>query len=195
MKKLSLILINIILVCNLIACGERENEIAINFIDNEIEVEENEKRDITIQSKDKYRQFRNSNTKINKEDLKTYFDNDKTLKNFEVPKKTIEEYENWFINMARDRGESAKDISDAFRSVDMLIGEDIVKFPVIIDTVNFNDREAYAIAYLCEEGENLDMEAQEAIELKRFDEVLIIGVYKDSSDIFYKNKYKYNYLP
>lgn len=43
MKKLSLILINIILVCNLIACGERENEIAINFIDNEIEVEENEK--------------------------------------------------------------------------------------------------------------------------------------------------------
>lgn len=91
--------------------------------------------------------------------------------------------------MARDRGESAKDISDAFRSVDMLIGEDIVKFPVIIDTVNFNDREAYAIAYLCEEGENLDMEAQEAMELKRFDEVLIIGVYKDSSDIFYKDKY------
>ena len=83
----------------------------------------------------------------------------------------------------------AKDISDAFRSVDMLIGEDIVKFPVIIDTVNFNDREAYAIAYLCEEGENLDMEAQEAMELKRFDEVLIIGVYKDSSDIFYKDKY------
>ena len=82
MKKVSLILINIILVCNLIACGERGNEIAINFIDNEIEVEENEKRDITIQSKDKYRQFRNSNTKINKEDLKTYFDNDKTLKNF-----------------------------------------------------------------------------------------------------------------
>ena len=67
MKKVSLILINIILVCNLIACGERGNEIAINFIDNEIEVEENEKRDITIQSKDKYRQFRNSNTKINKE--------------------------------------------------------------------------------------------------------------------------------
>ena len=40
-----------------------------------------------------------------------------------------------------------------------------------------------------EEGENLDMEAQEAMELKRFDEVLIIGVYKDSSDIFYKDKY------
>ena len=39
------------------------------------------------------------------------------------------------------------------------------------------------------EGENLDMEAQEAMELKRFDEVLIIGVYKDSSDIFYKDKY------
>lgn len=178
MKKVSLILINIILVCNLIACGAQGNEIAINFIDNEIEVEENEKRDITIQSKDKHKQFRNSNTKIKKEDLKTYFYNDKTLKDFEVPKKTIEEYENWFINMARDRGESAKDISDAFRSVDMLIGEDIVKFPVIIDTVNFNDREA-----------------QEAMELKRFDEVLIIGVYKDSSDIFYKNKYKYNYLP
>ena len=33
------------------------------------------------------------------------------------------------------------------------------------------------------------MEAQEAMELKRFDEVLIIGVYKDSSDIFYKDKY------
>ncbi|WP_300258148.1 hypothetical protein [Clostridium sp.] len=195
MKRVSLILLNIILVCNLIACGRQGNEIAINFIDNEIEVEENEKRDISIQSKDKFKQFRNSNTKINKEDLKTYFDNDKTLKNFEVPKKTIEEYENWFINMARDRGESAKDISDAFRSVDMLIGEDIVKFPVIIDTIIFNDREAYAIAYLCEEVANLDMEAQEAIELKRFDEILIIGVYKDSSDIFYKNKYKYNYLP
>ena len=111
MKKVSLILINIILVCNLIACGAQGNEIAINFIDNEIEVEENEKRDITIQSKDKYKQFRNSNTKIKKEDLKTYFHNDKTLKDFEVPKKNIEEYENWFINMARDRGESAKDIS------------------------------------------------------------------------------------
>ena len=48
MKKVSLILINIILVCNLIACGAQGNEIAINFIDNEIEVEENEKRDITI---------------------------------------------------------------------------------------------------------------------------------------------------
>ena len=48
--------------------------------------------------------------------------------------------------MARDRGESAKDISDAFRSIDMLIREVCVKFPVIIDTVNFNDREAYAIA-------------------------------------------------
>ena len=48
-------------------------------------------------------------TKIKKEDLKTYFYNDKTLKDFEVPKKTIEEYENWFINMARDRGESDKD--------------------------------------------------------------------------------------
>ena len=38
-----------------------------------------------IKYKDKYRQFRNSNVKINKEDLKTYFDNDR-VKNFEVPK-------------------------------------------------------------------------------------------------------------
>ena len=30
MKKVSLILINIILVCNLIACGSQGNEIAIN---------------------------------------------------------------------------------------------------------------------------------------------------------------------
>lgn len=193
MKKLSLILLNIFLLFNLISCGEQGKEIAINFVDNEIEVEENEKRNITIQSKDKFKQFRNTNKKINKEDLKSYFENDSTLKNFETPKKTIDEYENWFINMARDRGESAQDLSDAFRSVDILIGEDIVKFPVILDVVIFNNREAYAIAYLCEESENLDMEAQEAIELRRFDDVLIIGVYKDSSDIFYKNKYKYKF--
>ena len=193
MKKLSLIVLNIFLLFNLISCGSESKEIVINLVDNELEVEENEKRDITIQSKDKFKQFRNNNTKINKEDLKSYYENDPTLKNFEVPKKTIEEYENWFINMARDRGESANDVSDAFRSVDILIGEDIVKFPVILDTVIFNDREAYAIAYLCEESENLDMEAQEAIELRRFDDVLIIGVYKDSSDIFYKNKYKYKF--
>lgn len=193
MRKLSLVLLNIFLVFNLISCGSQGSDIVINFVDNEIEVEENEKRDITIQSKDKFKQFRNNKTKINKEDLKSYFENDLTLKKFEAPKKTIEEYENWFINMARDRGESAKEISDAFRSVDILIGEDIVKFPVILDTVIFNDREAYAIAYLCEESENLDMEAQEAIELRRFDDVLIIGVYKDSADIFYKDKYKYKF--
>lgn len=193
MRKLSLVLLNIFLVFNLISCGSQGSDIVINFVDNEIEVEENEKRDITIQSKDKFKQFRNNKTKINKEDLKSYFENDSTLKKFEAPKKTIEEYENWFINMARDRGESAKEISDAFRSVDILIGEDIVKFPVILDTVIFNDREAYAIAYLCEESENLDMEAQEAIELRRFDDVLIIGVYKDSADIFYKDKYKYKF--
>lgn len=193
MRKLSLVLLNIFLVFNLISCGSQGSDIVINFVDNEIEVEESEKRDITIQSKDKFKQFRNNKTKINKEDLKSYFENDLTLKKFEAPKKTIEEYENWFINMARDRGESAKEISDAFRSVDILIGEDIVKFPVILDTVIFNDREAYAIAYLCEESENLDMEAQEAIELRRFDDVLIIGVYKDSADIFYKEKYKYKF--
>ncbi|MDZ5254441.1 hypothetical protein [Clostridium sp. LIBA-8841] len=193
MRKLSLVLLNIFLVFNLISCGSQGSDIVINFVDNEIEVEENEKRDITIQSKDKFKQFRNNKTKINKEDLKSYFENDLTLKKFEAPKKTIEEYENWFINMARDRGESAKEISDAFRSVDILIGEDIVKFPVILDTVIFNDREAYAIAYLCEESENLDMEAQEAMELRRFDDVLIIGVYKDSADIFYKDKYKYKF--
>lgn len=193
MKNISLILINIFLLINLISCGSQGKEIVINFIDNEIEVEENEKRDISIQSKDKFKQFRNSNIKINKENLKDYFANDETLKNFEAPKKTIEEYESWFINMARDRGESARELSDGFRSVDILIGEDIIKFPVIIDSVIFNDREAYVIAYLCEESEDLDMEAQEAIEVKRFEEVLVVGIYKGSSDVFYKKKYKYNF--
>lgn len=189
MKKLSLIIL-ILFTLNLVSCDK--NEIVINFIDNEIEVEESEKRDITIESKDKFNQFRNSNKKVTKEILKTYFKNDKTLVNFEIPKKTLEEYENWFINMLRDRGESAKSVSDAFRAVDILIGEDIIKFPVIIDKVIFNDKESYLIVYLCEDSNNLDMEAQEVIELKRFNEILVIGIYKESLDIFYKNKYKYS---
>lgn len=191
MKNIVPIILIIILFLNFISCGNRGQEIVINFIDNEIEVEENEKRDITIESKDRFKQFRKSNRKIKKEDLDTYFFKDNTLRTFEIPKKNLDEYENWFINMARDRGESAKNISDALRAVDVLIGEDIIKFPVIIDTISFNNKEAYALAYLCEEVENLDMEAQEAMELKPFNEILIIGVYKESSDIFYKKRYKY----
>ncbi|MGG5460514.1 hypothetical protein [Clostridium sp. B9] len=191
MKTLSIFFISILITLNFLACGSDGKEIVINMIDNEIEIEENESKNITIQSKDKYKQFRNSKKKIAKEDLKSYYKNDSTLKKFEVPKKTIEDYESWFIGMARDRGESAQRISDAFRSVDILLGEDIVKYPVIIDTIIYNGKEAYAIAYLCEEGNDLDMEAQEAIELRRFRDVLVIGVYKDSADIFYENKYKF----
>lgn len=191
MKTLIIFLISLLITVSFLGCGSEGKEIVINMMDNEIEVEENESKNITIQSKDRHKQFRNNKKKITKADLKTYYKDDLTLKDFEVPKKTIEDYESWFIGMARDRGESAQSISDAFRSVDILLGEDIVKYPVILDTVIYNDKEAYAIAYLCEEGTDLDMEAQEAIELKMFSDVLVIGVYKDSADIFYENKYRF----
>lgn len=190
MKRISIILLSLFLFLSITSCGGEGKEIVISIMDNEIEVEENEKRDISIQSKDRYKQFRDNKKKVSKDDLRIYYKNDSTLKKFDMPKKTIEEYEDWFINMARDRGESAQVLSDAFRSVDVWVGQDIVKYPVIIDNIIFNGKEAYAIAYLCEEGENLDMEAQEAMELKRLRDILIIGIYKESKDIFYQYKYR-----
>lgn len=191
MKKISIILLSLFFLFLFISCGSEGKDIVINIIDNEIEVEENEKRDIKIQSKDTYKQFRENKKKVNKNDLRTYYKNDLTLKKFQAPKKTIEEYESWFIHMARDRGENTRVLSDAFRSVDILVGENIFKYPVIIDTVIFNDKESYIIAYLFEEVENLDMESQEAMNLREFKDVLVIGVYKESSDVFYENRYKF----
>ncbi|WP_300351741.1 hypothetical protein [Clostridium sp.] len=191
MKKISIILLSLFSLFLFISCGSEGKDIVINIIDNEIEVEENEKRDIKIQSKDTYKQFRENKKKVNKNDLRTYYKNDLTLKKFQAPKKTIEEYESWFIDMVRDRGENTRVLSDAFRSVDILVGENIVKYPVIIDTVIFNDKESYIIAYLFEEVENLDMESQEAMNLREFKDVLVIGVYKESSDVFYENRYKF----
>jgi hypothetical protein len=100
-------------------------------------------------------QIRNNQIDIGKESCRLFWD-DPAFNNFKDTGKSLEEYETWFVNSAKDKGidetklrkslEKAKEIS--FWS-----GDKITRYPVIVETAKYNNRDSFVLVFTWEISE------------------------------------------
>ncbi|MPQ44256.1 hypothetical protein, partial [Clostridium tarantellae] len=153
-KKLNLIFLFLLLL--LAGCDEMSGPTErIEVVNNPIEVIEDDKKPIEVKFRDTYKQFRNNKKNINNKELNGLTFNDETFANFKDTNMDIKEYEEWFLKNAAMKGINKDNLKLALNKVNLSLDDKLLKYPIIIDTIIFKNKECYAIAYTWDYKENV----------------------------------------